>query len=111
MVHPDDIERVLSKWRKLIAEGKPREIETRLRRSDGEYRWFLSRCFPLVDRSGHPLGWYGCDTDIHDRKEAEETLAAERGLSGGAQRLSHTGSWAWAPPPAKSGTSPKNATA
>src|SRR5271156_6719241 len=34
MVHPDDIERVLSKWRKLIAEGKPREIESRLRRSD-----------------------------------------------------------------------------
>ena len=47
MVHPDDIERVLSKWRKLIAEGKPREIESRLRRSDGTYRWFLSRCLSV----------------------------------------------------------------
>jgi PAS domain S-box-containing protein len=94
MVHPDDIERVLSKWRKLIAEGKPREIESRLRRSDGEYRWFLSRCFPLVDRSGHILGWYGCDTDIHDRKEAEETLRRSEGYLAEAQTLSHTGSWA-----------------
>jgi PAS domain S-box-containing protein len=97
MVHPDDIERVLSKWRKLIAEGKPREIESRLRRSDGEYRWFLSRCYPLVDHSGHILGWYGSDTDIHDRKEAEETLRRSEGYLAEAQRLSHTGSWASIP--------------
>jgi len=97
MVHPDDIERVLSKWRTLISEGKPREIESRLRRSDGTYRWFLSRCCPLVDRSGHILGWYGSDTDIHDRKEAEETLRRSEGYLAEAQRLSHTGSWAWAP--------------
>src|SRR5208282_1386955 len=97
MVHPDDIERVLSKWRKLIAEGKPREIESRLRRSDGEYRWFLSRVCPLVDRWGHILGWYGSDTDIHDLKEAEETLRRSEGYLAEAQKLSHTGSWAWAP--------------
>jgi len=94
MVHPNDIERVLSKWRKLMSEGKPREIESRLRRSDGEYRWFLSRVCPLVDRSGHILGWYGCDTDIHDRKEAEESLRRSEGYLAEAQRLSHTGSWA-----------------
>jgi PAS domain S-box-containing protein len=94
MVHPDDLERVLSKWRKLISEGKPREIESRLRRSDGEYRWFLSRVCPLVDRSGHILGWYGTDTDIHDRKVAEETLRRSEGYLAEAQRLSHTGSWA-----------------
>ena len=97
MVHPDDIDRVLSKWRTLISEGKPREIESRLRGSDGEYRWFLSRCYPLVDRSGQILGWYGSDTDIHDRKEAEETLRRSEGYLAEAQRLSHTGSWAWAP--------------
>src|SRR5271156_5501404 len=94
MVHPDDLERVLTKWRELIAEGKPREIESRLRRSDGEYRWFLSRCYPLVDRSGHILGWYGMDTDIHDLKAAEETLRRSEGYLAEAQRLSHTGSWA-----------------
>jgi PAS domain S-box-containing protein len=94
MVHPDDIERVLSKWRILVAEGKPREIESRLRRSDGTYRWFLSRCYPLVDRSGHIQGWYGIDTDIHDLKVAEETLRRSEGYLAEAQRLSHTGSWA-----------------
>jgi PAS domain S-box-containing protein len=94
MVHPDDLERVLSKWRTLIAEGKPREIESRLRRSDGSYRWFLSRCYPLVDRSGKILGWYGIDTDIQDLKAAEETLRRSEGYLAEAQRLSHTGSWA-----------------
>jgi PAS domain S-box-containing protein len=94
MVHPDDLERVLTTWRKLVAEGKPREIESRLRRSDGEYRWFLSRCYPLVDRYGHIQGWYGCDTDIHDLKTAEATLRRSEGYLAEAQRLSHTGSWA-----------------
>jgi PAS domain S-box-containing protein len=93
MIHPDDIERVLSKWRTLIAEGKPREIESRLRRSDGTYRWFLSRCCPLVDRSGHILGWYGSDTDIHDRKEAEEKLRQSEAHLQEAQTLGRIGSW------------------
>ena len=93
MVHPDDIERVLSKWRALISEGKPREIESRLRRSDGTYRWFLSRCRPLTDRSGRILGWYGSDTDIHDRKEAEEKLRQSEAHLQEAQTLGHIGSW------------------
>jgi PAS domain S-box-containing protein len=94
MVHPDDLDRVLTKWRQLVAEGKPREIESRLRRSDGEYRWFLSRCCPLADRSGRILGWYGSDTDIHDLKATGETLRRSEGYLAEAQRLSHTGSWA-----------------
>jgi PAS domain S-box-containing protein len=93
MVHPDDIERVLSKWRTLISEGKPREIESRLRRSDGVYRWFLSRVCPLVDRSGHIVGWYGSDTDIHDRKEAEEKLRQSEAHLQEAQTLGRMGSW------------------
>ncbi len=93
MVHPDDIEQVLSKWRTLISEGKPREIESRLRRSDGTYRWFLSRCCPLVDRSGHILGWYGSDTDIHDRREAEEKLRQSEAHLQEAQTLGRIGSW------------------
>jgi PAS domain S-box-containing protein len=93
MVHPDDIERVLNKWRTHIAEGKPREIESRLRRSDGVYRWFLSRVCPLVDRSGRVLGWYGSDTDIHDRKEAEEKLRQSEAHLQEAQTLGRMGSW------------------
>ena len=95
MVHPDDIERVLNKWRTHIAEGKPREIESRLRRSDGVYRWFLSRVCPLVDRSGRVLGWYGSDTDIHDRKEAEEKLRQSEAHLQEAQTLGRIGSWAF----------------
>jgi PAS domain S-box-containing protein len=93
MVHPDDIERVLSKWRVLVAERKPREIESRLRRCDGTYRWFLSRCYPLVDGSGQILGWYGSDTDIHDRKEAEEKLRQSEAHLQEAQTLGRMGSW------------------
>jgi PAS domain S-box-containing protein len=71
---PDDIEQLRSKWRLAVAEGKPFEAEVRVRRLDGEYRWFLSRAFPLFDRSGRVLAWYGNDIDIHDRKQAEEKL-------------------------------------
>src|SRR5438552_8761618 len=69
-VHPDAIELVQNKWRVAVAEGNPFEAEIRVRRFDGEYRWFLSRACPLHDRSGHILGWYGNDIDIEDRTRA-----------------------------------------
>ena len=68
--HPDDREQVLSKWRAALADGKPLKTETRIRRFDGEYRWFLSRAFPLFDRSGQVLGWCGSVIDIHDISRA-----------------------------------------
>src|SRR5260370_37167020 len=49
-------------------------METRLRRFDGEYRWFLERVFPLFDHAGQIVGWYGSDIDIHDRKQAEDKI-------------------------------------
>jgi PAS domain S-box-containing protein len=74
--HPDEIDQVQTEWRAAVAEGKPLEIETRLRRFDGEYRWFLERVSPLFDSAGHILGWYGSDIDIQDKKRAEEELRA-----------------------------------
>src|SRR5262249_21128889 len=53
--HPDDIPEVLHKWRAAVAAVKPFEAEKRVRGVDGEYRWFLSRAFPLFDRSGRVL--------------------------------------------------------
>ena len=50
------------------------ELEARLRRFDGEYRWFLFRAEPLHDESGNIVKWYGSSTDIEDRKRAEEAL-------------------------------------
>ena len=51
---------------------------------DGEYRWFLVRAVPLRDETGNILKWYGVLTDIEDRKQAEASTKAERGLSGGS---------------------------
>jgi PAS domain S-box-containing protein len=96
-VHPDDIEQLRNKWRVAVAEGNPFETEIRVRRFDGKYRWFLSSACPLRDRSRHILGWYGNDIDIEDRKQAEQTLRESEAYLAEAQRLSHTGSWAWTP--------------
>src|SRR6185503_18623720 len=78
--HPDDRGNVLSKWRAAVAEVKPLEVEARLRRFDGEYRWFLKRAFPLFDHAGHVLGWYGGNIDIHDLKQAEAALREQASL-------------------------------
>src|SRR5207249_7337350 len=67
---PDDIEESRNQWQVAVAERNPFEAEIRVRRVDGEYRWFLSRACPLHDRSGHILGWYGNDIDIEDRTRA-----------------------------------------
>jgi PAS domain S-box-containing protein len=93
--HPDDLGNVLSKWRAAVAERKPLEVEARLRRFDGEYRWYLKRAFPLFDNAGRVLGWYGGNIDIHDLKQAEEKLRQNETYLAEAQRLSQTGSWAW----------------
>jgi len=73
-VHPEDISRAIDKWNRHMAAGKSFEDEMRLRRADGEYRWFLVRTAPLFDERGNILKWYGTSTDIEDQKRAEEAL-------------------------------------
>ena len=73
-IHPEDLPKWLDEWRTLVASGKGGEIEARLRRHDGAYRWFLIRVEPLQDESGEIVKWYGTNTDIEDRKRAEEKL-------------------------------------
>ena len=63
-VHPEDLPRVMEKWRTDMAVGKPCEDEMRLRRADGEYRWFLVRTVPLRNEQGNIVKWYGTSTDI-----------------------------------------------
>src|SRR5207302_9143117 len=70
-VHPEDLPRVMEKWLADLAAGEPSEDEMRLRRADGEYRWFLVRTAPLRDEHGNLVKWYGTSTDIEDRKRAE----------------------------------------
>jgi PAS domain S-box-containing protein len=74
MLHPDDRERVLTAWAESVAKGTPYEQEERHRRADGQYRWFLSRGVPLKDAEGHITRWYGTNTDIEERRGAEEAL-------------------------------------
>jgi formate hydrogenlyase transcriptional activator len=73
-IHPEDLQKWLEQWRALIASGAGGEIEARLRRHDGAYRWFLIRVQPLQEESGEILRWYGTNTDIEDRKRTEERL-------------------------------------
>ena len=76
-IHPDDLPRLLDVWQEVLASGKSGELEARLRRADGVYRWFLFRVEPLLDAQGTIVKWYGTNTDIDDRKRAETLLAGE----------------------------------
>lgn len=65
---------MLLTWQRLLASGEPGELEARLRRHDGEYRWFLFRADPFRDQEGKVLKWYGTNTDIDDLKRAQIKL-------------------------------------
>src|SRR6267142_5847000 len=73
-VHPEDLQKVLDTFRALRTSGEPREIEHRLRRLDGEYRWFLFRVEPLRDELGNIVRWYATNTDIENLKRTGEKL-------------------------------------
>ena len=74
--HPDDLPPLMTRWQELLVSGESGEIEARIRRHDGEYRWFLIRVAPFRDDTGAIARWYGTSTDIHDRKLADEALRA-----------------------------------
>src|SRR3984893_7431919 len=73
-VHPDDLNGLAATWRRIMTSEAPGETEARLRRHDGAYRWFLFRTNSLRDEKGHIAKWYGINTDIEDRKLAEDAL-------------------------------------
>jgi len=72
--HPDDKKGMLMKWSAIRASGMRGGLEARLRRFDGEYRWFLFEAEPLRDEAGNIVKWYGSATDIEDRKRIEVAL-------------------------------------
>ena len=94
-IHPDDVPRVIERWLAQMALGEGYEDEMRLRRADGEYRWFLVRTEPFHDEQGNVIKWYGSSIDIEDRKEAEEKLKHSEVQLAQAQRVAHVGSWDW----------------
>jgi PAS domain S-box-containing protein len=75
IIHPEDSRAATDKWQlTILPSGRPGEIEARLRRVDGEYRWFLIHVEPLRDDDGNVVSWYGTNTDIDERKRGEEKL-------------------------------------
>ncbi len=76
-VHPADLKVLVEHWQGMLASGTAGEIEGRLRRFDGVYRWFLFRGTPAFDESGKVVKWYGTNTDIEERKKAEQVLAVQ----------------------------------
>ena len=95
VVHPADLPGLLDIWREVFAAQQPGEAEARVRRFDGTYRWFLIRAVPCRDRDGTVVEWYGTNTDIDDRKRAEQQLRRSESYLAEAQTLSRTGSFGW----------------
>jgi PAS domain S-box-containing protein len=92
-VHPDDRMRVIEYWRRTIETGEPYDVEHRLGRADGVYRWFHGRGRPLRDANDCIVRWYNLLTDVEERKQAEEKLRRSEWNLLEAQRLGHSGSW------------------
>ena len=74
-VHPDHVERVVTRWRASIAAGVPWEDTFPMRGRDGRYRWFLSRAQPIYDEHGNVVRWFGTNTDISEQRFLSEATA------------------------------------
>ncbi len=74
LIHPDDLPRAIATFTSSIETGQPYDIEHRIRRADGVYRWFQVRALPLRDTEGRIIRWYVLSTDIDERKQAEDRL-------------------------------------
>jgi PAS domain S-box-containing protein len=94
-VHSDDLPQAVAAWRHSVETGDPYDVDHRLRRADGAYRWFHSRGLPLRDTDGRIVRWYNLLTDIDERRRAEEKLPRSEAYFSAAQKLSHTGSFGW----------------
>ena len=89
-LHPDDVAPTLAVWRAAVTGIADYDIEFRLRRYDGKYRWFQVRGVPMPDSEGRISKWFGTCTDIEDRKQAEQErealLMSERAARSDAER-------------------------
>ncbi len=76
VLHPEDRWRTAETWQRSVQSGTPYEVEHRVQRSDGNFRWYLTRAVPVYDAVGHVVKWYGTSTDVDTRRRAEEALRA-----------------------------------
>lgn len=85
--HPDDLQFAVDTWKASLATGNDYEIEYRLRRHDGMYRWHLGRATAVRDDNGKISHWIGTNTDIHEQKRQSQN---QRFLLEAAEELSKT---------------------
>ena len=75
LIHPDDVEPAARTWKSCVASGAPYRVEVRtIHASDQTYRWCVTNALPLLDKDGRILKWHGTVVDMHDWKQAQETL-------------------------------------
>ncbi len=80
--HPDDQKYAWDAWQKATKNLATYSLQSRIRRADGVYRWWLTRGVPIKDDKGNILKWFGTCTDIHDLKVAEqEIITSNRALA------------------------------
>src|SRR6266436_6141987 len=96
-VHPEDFPKTADAFFHAIQTGESYENLQRVRRVDGEYRCHHVRAEPLRDGKGRIIEWYGLSVDIDERKKIEERLRRSEAYLAEAQRISHTGSYAYSP--------------
>lgn len=93
VIHPADVKSMYDAWYLRREKGIAHEDEIRMRRADGQFRWFLIRRTPLKDEHGRIVKWYGVSVDIEDRKRAEERLREDEYKLREAERIAHLGYW------------------
>lgn len=76
-LHPEDRDRVQAEWAAATVRGDSFDIEFRIRRADGVYRWFKTRALPLRDSAGAIEKWFGSNTDFDDYKRSEQRMHAQ----------------------------------
>lgn len=79
-IHPEDQQLTTEAWQTAVNTCSPYQIEYRLRRHDGEYRYMLARSVPVLETDGSVREWVGSCTDIHERKQAEFNLVEQNAL-------------------------------
>ena len=95
VVHRDDRDQVIARWRHSVVTGQRYSVSHRLRRKDGQYRYCESRAQPQRDEAGEIIRWYGTTQDVHERAVAEELLRASEARSALALEGANLATWDW----------------
>jgi PAS domain S-box-containing protein len=93
LVHPDDSQRIGTLWEEVLANGRNLDMECRMRRADGSYRWMLCRALAQRDETDQTSQWLGTCTDIDDLKLSKEHIEKNSAMNRIAGRVAHLGGW------------------